>query len=644
MEAEPLIQPAPDPVQEPPTAVEPTAPPAAAQTPGVRRSTRTRVQAKPAYEPSFSGKKYGAALSQLDFPDVVHPDAHMAFSQLTKDVEPKAVAIIMTQLSLKAGLKEWKGKAEDAARAEMKQLHMRNTFQPVRIEDLTPEEKASILESHMFLKKKRDNTIKGRTVAGGNKQRDFISKEDASSPTVATESVLLTCAIDAQEGRDVAIIDIPNAFIQTRAERPEDQVLLRLRGLLADFLIEIDPEYYKPFATKDKYGNTVLICRCLNAIYGTIIASLLYYRKFRNTVERNGFTVNPYDPCVANRMVEDKQQTICWHVDDNKLSCISAKANDQFIEVLRQEYENIFEDGTGKLTVHRGKHLKYLGMNLDFSTKGICKVTMPEYIDELLTVWEAMDPDDKGTKDCAAPKDLFGVDPKCAKLPPKGREKYHRMVAKILFATKRARPDTGTAISYLTTRVQEPDRNDWRKLSHLMQYIRATRKLPLILGADGTGILKWYVDGSYAVHPNMRGHTGGGLTMGRGYPISASTKQRMNTRSSTEAELVGVDDLMPSILWTRLFLKEQGYAVKENIVFQDNTSAILLEKNGKASSSKRTKHINIHYFFVTDMIKKDMLDVHWCPTEDMVGDFWTKPTQGALFRKHRDLIMGVEPK
>jgi hypothetical protein len=177
-----------------------------------------------------------------------------------------------------------------------------------------------------------------------------------------------------------------------------------------------------------------------------------------------------------------------------------------------------------------------------------------------------------------------------------------------------------------------------------MKYIRATEKLPLILGADGTGILKWYVDGSYAVHPNMRGHTNGGLTLGRGYPISSSTKQRMNTRSSTEAELVGVDDLMPSILWTRLFLKEQGYAVKENIVFQDNTSAILLEKNGKASSSKRTKHINIRYFFVTDMIKKDMLDVRWCPTADMVGDFWTKPTQGSLFRKHRDLIMGVEPK
>jgi hypothetical protein len=77
-------------------------------------------------------------------------------------------------------------------------------------------------------------------------------------------------------------------------------------------------------------------------------------------------------------------------------------------------------------------------------------------------------------------------------------------VAKILFATKRARPDTGTSISFLMTRVREPDQDDWSKLSNLMKYIRAPKDLPLILSADGTGILKWYVDGSYTVHPNMR--------------------------------------------------------------------------------------------------------------------------------------------
>ena len=104
------------------------------------------------------------------------------------------------------------------------------------------------------------------------------------------------------------------------------------------------------------------------------------------------------------------------------------------------------------------------------------------------------------------------------------------------------------------------------------------------LGADNDGLLMWYVDASFAVHPNMCGHTGGGLTLGRGFPISTSTKQKLNTRSSTESELVGVDDMMPIILWTRYFLIAQGYGIIENLLLQDNKSAILLEHNGKASS------------------------------------------------------------
>ena len=86
---------------------------------------------------------------------------------------------------------------------------------------------------------------------------------------------------------------------------------------------------------------------------------------------------------------------------------------------------------------------------------------------------------------------------------------------------------------------------------------------------------------------------------------------------------------------------EQGYDVRENILYQDNQSAILLEKNGKASSSKRTKHVNIRFFFITDRVSKGELSIQWCPTGDMTADFWTKPVQGALFQKFRDQIMGV---
>jgi hypothetical protein len=167
--------------------------------------------------------------------------------------------------------------------------------------------------------------------------------------------------------------------------------------------------------------------------------------------------------------------------------------------------------------------------------------------------------------------------------------------------------------------------------------------MSLILSANGSDILKWWVDASFAVHPNMCGHSGGGLSLGRGFPIVSSTKQNLNTRSSTETDIVGAVDFMPAICWTRYFMKAQGYGVKDNVLFQDNKSSIILDKNDKASSSKRKKHINIRYLFITDRVSKEEVSVVWCPTGDMIGNYATKPLQGARFRKFRDQIMGVTP-
>jgi hypothetical protein len=610
-----------------------------------RRSTRVRSENNN-YIPSMQGSSYE------------YPETHLFVQEENHQSEPEVVAAIMmqisekagvaktgvalTQLSLKSGLKEWGDRGWEAARSEMKQLHLRDTFKPKHWHELSVIERGKVLESHMFLKEKRSGKIKGRTVAGGNKQRDYISKEDSSSPTVSTESVLLTCIIDAEEQRDTAVVDIPNAFIQTRVEKKEDMVFIKLRGVLVDILVEIAPEY-GPYVTTDKKGVKQLIVQCQNAIYGTMVASLLYYRKFVKSLTDIGFVVNPYDPCVANKIIEGKQMTICFHVDDCKLSHKKTKVVDRIIEYLRQEYESIFEDGSGEMTVSRGKIHKYLGMTIDYTVPGQVKITMLDYVEEILTAFEEAEPKASGTKSSAAPENLFTVNEDCEKLPPDKSEKYHTIVAKILWATKRARPDTCTAIAFLTTRVREPDTDDWAKLTHLIKYIRGTRSMPLILGADGTGAFGWWVDAAFAVHPNMRGHTGGGLSMGLGFPIVGSTKQKINTRSSTEAELVGADDFMSVICWTRYFMKAQGYDVSDNILFQDNQSAILLEKNGKASSSKRTKHINIRYFFITDRVKNKEVSIVWCPTEDMTGDYATKPLQGALFRKFRDQIMGVVP-
>ena len=145
---------------------------------------------------------------------------------------------------------------------------------------------------------------------------------------------------------------------------------------------------------------------------------------------------------------------------------------------------------------------------------------------------------------------------------------------------------------------------DWNKLVRLMKYLNGTKNRKLTLSADDLQIIKWYVNAAFAVHPNYRSHTGATMTFGQGAVQSISRKQKLNTRSSTEAELVGADDATVMILWTKLFMEEQGYTIKKNILYQDNKSAILLEVNGKRSSGKQTRALNMRYFFLTDQVEK----------------------------------------
>jgi hypothetical protein len=141
----------------------------------------------------------------------------------------------------------------------------------------------------------------------------------------------------------------------------------------------------------------------------------------------------------------------------------------------------------------------------------------------------------------------------------------------------------------------------------------------------------WFIDGAFAVHEDMKGHTGGYMTFGYGKIDGAATTQRINTNSSTECEVVGVHDCMPPIMWTRHFLAAQGYPLKPTKIHQDNLSAKLLETNGRASSSKRTRHMNIRYFFVADVLKRNHITIEYCPTDEMIRDFFTKPLGGAKF-------------
>ena len=540
----------------------------------------------------------------------------------------------MQTYSLKKGIEKFGTRGRVAAHKEMKQLHDRTVFVPIRIKDMEPQERKRAMESLIFLVEKRDGTVKARTCANGSTQRAYIPREEAASPTAATEAILITGVIEAKQRRDVMTLDIPNAFVQTNIPTSGEKVVMKIRGELVNILTEICPGVYDDYVLYEG-KHKVLYVRMIKALYGMMIASILYYKKFRRDIEEIGFEVNPYDICVANRIVRGKQHTVTWHVDDLKSSHEDKTVNDEFHKWCEGKYGS---DTVGHVKVVRGKTHDYLAMILDYSKDGALKVDMKYYIDGMI---EDFPYDLNATKVAPWSDKLLKIDEKSKELDDARQGIFHTFVMKAMFLCKRGRPDVNPGIGFLSSRVKKPLEQDWNKLLKVLGFLKGTREDVLTLEADDTQKLTWYIDAAFAVHNDMRSHTGAVFTMGKGAITSDSTKQKTNTRSSTEAELHGIDDKISKVLWTKRFIEAQNFKVKLNIVYQDNTSTMKLAKNARASAGKRTRHFDIKMFYVTDLIDRDELTVEYCPTGDMIADYMTKALVGAKFRKFRDLIMNL---
>ena len=208
---------------------------------------------------------------------------------------------------------------------------------------------------------------------------------------------------------------------------------------------------------------------------------------------------------------------------------------------------------------------------------------------------------------------------------------------------KQARPDIETSVSFLMRRVSKSDKDDWTKLIRTLGFIKSTINEKRKIGVHSLTNLFTWVNASYAVHDNMRSHMGGIMSMGNGIIHGKSAMNKINTKSTTEAELVSVAEYLPYNIWFTNFMEEQGYKVTDNVIYQDNKSAILLKKNGRNSCTGNTRHINIRYFWIKDIAERGEINIKYIPTQLMLADYFTKPLSGTQFKKLREYIMGWKP-
>ena len=173
----------------------------------------------------------------------------------------------------------------------------------------------------------------------------------------------------------------------------------------------------------------------------------------------------------------------------------------------------------------------------------------------------------------------------------------------------------------------EPDEDDQAKLDRVLRYINSTKDLYLTLELSDSVQVTSYIDAVYGIHNEARSVTGSIITLGKGAFHARSTKQKLVSKSSTEAELIALTDESSQVLWTRNFLVEQGYTPGPAIIYQDNMSTMTLVEKCR-STNEHTRHIDIRYFFIKDRVDTGDLKLVHLPTAEMTADILMKPLQG----------------
>jgi len=197
-----------------------------------------------------------------------------------------------------------------------------------------------------------------------------------------------------------------------------------------------------------------------------------------------------------------------------------------------------------------------------------------------------------------------------------------------------------TAISALASRVSSPSHEDRRRLDRVFNYIYTTRHDVMRFKRGGDVSFEAFIDASFGTQPQGKSRTGVLIKMA-GCAVGAwSTKQKIVTRSSTEAEVVAISDGLTNVIWLRRFLSHQGYTLPPTVIWEDNKSCIdLLTK--PRHNAQRTRHLDIRYFYARELQELGMIDIKFAPTDDMEADLLTKGWVGPIFTKLAARMIGI---
>ena len=500
-----------------------------------------------------------------------------------------------------------------------------------RITDIPLDKRRHIIYSFMFLKDKYKpdgsfDKIKARMVGDGKHQNSKLYNM-VSSSTVALSSVMLMLNIASKYNAKVASYDVGGAFLHAKLEEDDPDIYLKVTKDVANIWKDVDPSA-RDFLD-DKGEITLKLDRF---IYGLKQSSYKFQQHLVKCLTALGYRRLESDECLFIKRVGDQFSIISTHVDDILQVATTQQLVDELHNHLKAQYEDI--------TYHPNAD-SYVGMTLTRSHDGsVFDISQTGLIDKVIDKF--LTSEDRRQYKTPANDDIFEVDADDTNAPTVDRTEYLSLIMSLMYIGRLTRPDILLPVTYLATRSVRPTVDDMAKGKRIVSYLRRTRELTLRLHCEGPLQLHISCDASYAVHADGKGHTGYTIHIGdtQSFVHARSGKQKLNSTSSTDAEILALCEATKTTLHLRNILEELSLEPKYKIIAkQDNQSAILMSTN--PSKFAKSKHLLTKLMFIRGLYANKILEIEYQHTSLIIADLLTKPKQGGAFCAHRANLLGI---
>lgn len=489
----------------------------------------------------------------------------------------------------------------EAMKEEIKALQDNNTWELVEVSK--ERKNCKLIDCKWVFKIKHlvngEKRYKARLVARGFSQKYGESYDEVFAPVVKPATFRCLLAIASYDNMKVRHVDIKTAF------------------LYGDIDAEIFMKQPKGYITP---GKENFVCKLNHSLYGLKQSARCWNIRINKVLIDAGFRRGKTEPCLYVRGSEDSIVYVLIYVDDVVIASKNNEEVEDIIQILKSQFE-ITDLGDLRL---------YLGIEVTFES-GIYYLSQEEYIDKILEIYNLQD----------AKISSIPMDPGYLKLNSNdminNNNIYRKAIGSMLYISNNTRPDIAVAISILSRKINNPNNDDWTELKRVMKYLKGTKDLKLCVGSKSELHLKGFADADWAGDLNDRKSTSGFIfKLGDAVISYASRKQQNVTLSSTEAEFVSLAEASQEFLWLSQLMKEFEINIQNPIIFEDNQSCLKIIQDEKISP--RSKHIDVKYYFVRDLLKTGKVLYKYCPTDSMMADILTKPLQKTKIYKIRELI------